>query len=196
MATRRSVWGTGRFRGWTSRRPSIVMQEVMIETRHAPEDQIVEIFPQRVGRRRTAGNEIIDADDFVDRIDLVEQERQLRVVGDMRPNAVCVAIDLSKISPTSRWLRFAGRPPLIAGADRDRTWQLARSSRSTCTFSALQTPPSISPMSQGPQCLMSVSGERSNSAILADPECARQCRAATCGSRSSPRAKSWRDGPS
>src|SRR5512139_2073993 len=44
-----------------------------------------------------------------------------------------------------------------------RILQLARNSRSTCTFSALQMPPSMMPMSHGPQCLMSVSGERSNS---------------------------------
>src|SRR5450759_480306 len=41
--------------------------------------------------------------------------------------------------------------------------QLARNSRSTCTFSALHSPPSIKPMSHGPQCLMSVNGERFSS---------------------------------
>ena len=71
----------------------------------------------------------------------------------------------------SRWLRIAGRPPLIAQAPTaTRILALARNSRSTCTFSALQTPPSISAMSQGPQCLMSVSGERSNSAMLGELE--------------------------
>ena len=71
----------------------------------------------------------------------------------------------------SRWLRIAGRPPLIAQAPTaTRILALARNSRSTCTFSALQTPPSISAMSQGPQCLMSVSGERSNSAMLDELE--------------------------
>src|SRR5574343_702341 len=39
-----------------------------------------------------------------------------------------------------------------------------RNSRRTCTYSALHKPPSMMPMSQsGLQCLMSVSGERSNS---------------------------------
>src|SRR3989338_5051528 len=41
--------------------------------------------------------------------------------------------------------------------------QFLRNSYSTCTFSALQMPPSIRPMSQGEQCLISVIGERSNS---------------------------------
>ena len=44
--------------------------------------------------RGAAGNEIVDADDLVDRIDLVEQQRQLRIVGNMRLRAVQVAIDL------------------------------------------------------------------------------------------------------
>ena len=45
-------------------------------------DEIGQIFPDRVARRRTAGNEIVDPDDFVDRIDLVQQQRQFRIVGD------------------------------------------------------------------------------------------------------------------
>src|SRR5512139_312122 len=66
--------------------------------------------------------------------------------------------------PRSRWLRCAGSPPVTAQAPiATRILQLARNSRSTCTFSALQMPPSMMPMSQGPQCLMSVSGERLNS---------------------------------
>src|SRR5512139_2673257 len=66
--------------------------------------------------------------------------------------------------PRSRWLRCAGSPPVTAHAPMaTRILQLARNSRSTCTFSALHMPPSTMPMSQGPQCLMSVSGERSNS---------------------------------
>src|SRR5512145_456259 len=44
-----------------------------------------------------------------------------------------------------------------------RILQLTRNSRRTWTFSALQTPPSMMPTSQRPQCLMSVIGERSNS---------------------------------
>src|SRR5574343_723997 len=45
-----------------------------------------------------------------------------------------------------------------------RILQFLRTSRRTCTFSALHRPPSMMPMSQcGLQCLMSVSGERSHS---------------------------------
>src|SRR5208282_5921691 len=70
------------------------------------------------------------------------------------------------MSPMARWLRIAGRPPLIAQAPTaTRIFALARNSRRTCTFSTLHTPPSISAMSHGLQCLMSVSGVRSNSAI-------------------------------
>src|SRR5271169_2718195 len=66
--------------------------------------------------------------------------------------------------PRSRWLRCAGRPPVTAQAPMAmRILQFFLNSRSTSTFSALQMPPSIRPMSHGPQCLMSVSGERSNS---------------------------------
>src|SRR5512139_3434542 len=66
--------------------------------------------------------------------------------------------------PRSRWLRCAGSPPFTAHAPiAMRILQFARNSRSTWTFSALQMPPSTMPMSHGPQCLMSVSGERSNS---------------------------------
>jgi hypothetical protein len=54
-----------------------------------------------------------------------------------------------------------------AGADGDQDLAVGlRNSRSTCTFSALHRPPSMRPMSQGPQCLMSVIGERSNSTSL------------------------------
>jgi len=68
----------------------------------------------------------------------------------------------------SRRLRIAGKPPVIAQAPMaTRILALARNSRNTCTFSALHTPPSISAISQGPQCLMSVNGDRSNSAIFA-----------------------------
>jgi hypothetical protein len=70
----------------------------------------------------------------------------------------------SSTSRRSRWLRCAGRPPLMAQAPiATRNLQFLRNSRSTWTFSALHRPPSMMPRSQGPQCLMSVSGERSNS---------------------------------
>src|SRR5208283_5172773 len=72
------------------------------------------------------------------------------------------------MSPMARWLRIAGTPPLIAQAPTaTRIFALARNSRRTSTFSALHTPPSISAMSHGLQCLISVSGVRSNSAISA-----------------------------
>src|SRR5574343_120826 len=66
---------------------------------------------------------------------------------------------------SGRWLRWAGRPPLMAQAPTAiRILQWARNSRRTWTFSALHRPPSIRPMSQsGLMVLMSVSGERSNS---------------------------------
>src|SRR5574343_291175 len=66
---------------------------------------------------------------------------------------------------SGRWLRCAGRPPVTAQAPRAISiLQFWRNSRSTCTFSALHRPPSMLPISQsGLQCLMSVSGERSNS---------------------------------
>src|SRR5574343_965740 len=66
---------------------------------------------------------------------------------------------------SGRWLRWAGRPPLIAQAPTAiRILQFLRNSRRTWTFSALHRPPSIRPMSQsGLVVLMSVSGERSNS---------------------------------
>src|SRR5574343_1875988 len=66
---------------------------------------------------------------------------------------------------SGRWLRWAGRPPLLARAPTARRLvQWAGHSRRTWTFSALQRPPSIRPMSQsGLMVLMSVSGERSNS---------------------------------
>src|SRR5208337_5292814 len=94
MATRRSLCGDWAVSRLSMSGPSIVMQEIVIETRHAPQNQIVQIFPDRVGGRGAAGNEIVDADDLVDRIDLVEQQRQFRVVGNMRLRAVQVAIDL------------------------------------------------------------------------------------------------------
>ena len=53
------------------------------------------------------------------------------------------------ICPTSRWLRCAGRPPLMAQAPTATSvLQCARKSRSTSTFSALHKPPSINPISQ------------------------------------------------
>src|SRR6185369_589933 len=66
---------------------------------------------------------------------------------------------------SGRWLRWAGRPPLMAQAPMAiRTLQFLRNSRRTWTFSALHRPPSTMPRSQsGLQVLMSVSGERSNS---------------------------------
>src|SRR5574343_595780 len=66
---------------------------------------------------------------------------------------------------SGRWLRCAGRPPLMAQAPMAiRTLQFLRNSRRTCTFSALHRPPSMMPISQsGLHVLMSVSGERSNS---------------------------------
>src|SRR6185369_5542434 len=66
---------------------------------------------------------------------------------------------------SGRWLRCAGRPPLMAQAPTAiRILQFWRNSRKTWTFSALHRPPSIRPMSQsGLMVLMSVSGERSNS---------------------------------
>src|SRR5512143_2817540 len=61
-------------------------------------------------------------------------------------------------------LRSAGTPPVMAHAPTaTKIRQLRRNSRSTWTFSALHTPPSTRPTSQGPQRLMSVSGDRSNS---------------------------------
>src|SRR5450759_5137385 len=59
---------------------------------------------------------------------------------------------------------MAGTPPLMAQAPTAlRILQSARNPRSTCTFSALHTPPSTSPISHGSQRLMSVNGERLNS---------------------------------
>src|SRR5574340_48740 len=67
-------------------------------------------------------------------------------------------------------LRIAGMPPLMAQAPiATRTLQVLRNSRNTWTFSALHTPPSTMPTSHGPQCLMSVSGVRSNSASSTRP---------------------------
>src|SRR5208337_974075 len=90
MATRRSLCGDWAVSRLSMSGPSIVMHEIVIETRHAPQNQIVEIFPDRVGGRGAAGNEIVDADDLVDRIDLVEQQddvpRQIGAahIGDRR----------------------------------------------------------------------------------------------------------------
>src|SRR5208337_3686824 len=94
IATRRSLcgaWAVSRFSMIAS---SVVMHEIVIEARHAPEDQIVEKFPDGVARRRAAGDEIVDAHDFVDRINLVEQERQLVVLRHVRGRAVGRSVDL------------------------------------------------------------------------------------------------------
>ena len=110
-----------------------------------PEDESGEVFPDRVARRRAAGHEIVDAHDFIDRSHLVEQQRQFGVVGTRRSLALGVGIDLRQhVADRRDDCACAGRPPLMAQAPTaTRILQLARNSRSTCTFSALHTPPSI-----------------------------------------------------
>src|SRR5208337_5243715 len=94
MATRRNLWGDCAVSRLSMAQPLIVMQQSVIETRHASQNQIVEIFPERVAGGRAAGYEIVDPHDFVDWVDLVEQQRQFRIVGNMGLNAVRVPIHL------------------------------------------------------------------------------------------------------
>ena len=138
-----------------------------------PARRSVTKLPDRVRRRRAAGQEVVDLHHLVQRVHLVERQRQLGIVGNP---ARLAGSPRSHRPPAgsprrSRWLRCAGRPPLTAQAPMATSiLQLTRNSRSTCTFSALQTPPSMMPMSQRPQCLMSVSGERSNSTSSSELE--------------------------
>src|SRR5208283_2198400 len=94
IATRRSLCGCSAVSRFSMVASLVVMHEIVIEARHAPEDQIVEKFPDGVTRRRAAGDEIVDAHHFVDRIDLVEQERELRVLRHVRAHTVGRAVDL------------------------------------------------------------------------------------------------------
>src|SRR5208337_2996801 len=121
MATRRSLCGDWAVSRLSMSGPSIVMQEIVIETRHAPHNQIVQIFPDRIAGGRAAGNEIVDPHDLVDRVDLVEQERQLRIVRHMRPLAVRVAIDLVQDVADVETIAHRRQPAVDrAGADRDQ----------------------------------------------------------------------------
>src|SRR5487761_2665738 len=85
MATRRS------FSGWAAVSSSklmslplasVVMEQAVPQRRRTAVDEVGEKFPDGVGRRRAAGDEVVDAHDLVDGVHLVERQRQFRVIGD------------------------------------------------------------------------------------------------------------------
>jgi hypothetical protein len=135
------------------------------EVRRAAGDQIGEELPDRVGRRRAPGEEVVDLHDVVQRVDLLERQRQLGVVGDEAAlDAPAGQVDRLQAVADVEVVALRRQPAVDrARADRDQDLAVARNSRSLCTFSALHSPPSMSPRSHGPQCLMSVSGEASSS---------------------------------
>ena len=120
------------------------------KTRLAPGNQIVEILPDGVGGRRAAGNEIVDAHHLVDGLTLSSSSgssgsfgimRRCRVGWRDRPRSGFADVEVVALRRQAAVDR--------AGADGDQHLALARNSRSTCTFSALQTPPSISRCRRG-----------------------------------------------
>src|SRR5512139_1803110 len=82
MATRR------RFSGWAAvssellmRSLSVVMNQAVAELRLAPGQQVGQHFPDGIARGRATGNEIVDLHHLVQRVHLVQRQRQLGVVG-------------------------------------------------------------------------------------------------------------------
>ncbi len=86
-------------------------------------------------------------------------------------------------------------PPIVAQSPIDtRMSQCLRKSRRTSTFSSLQQPPSINPMSTGPRELLNNhrSATCRNRPSRSVAECAHRYRATTCDSRNIRPARSWR----
>src|SRR5271170_4462351 len=71
---------------WTSLiawiQSSFVFQELVGQRRLAAGEEGLERCPDRIGRGRAARQKIVDLDDFMRRIDPVEQQRQILVVRD------------------------------------------------------------------------------------------------------------------
>src|SRR5271166_5251862 len=82
IAIRRSLCGCSAVSRLSIARSLIVMQEALVETRHPPQNEVGEELPDGVARRRTARQAVIDAYDCVQRIDLVERQRQFRRIGN------------------------------------------------------------------------------------------------------------------
>lgn len=99
------------------------------------------------GQRR---QEIIDFHhDFVDRVHLIQDQGEFRIVGDLAVagQAVARAIDLLQDVSDRQMVALRRQATIDRAAHQGQSGmlQLARNSRSTCTFSALHTPPSIRP---------------------------------------------------
>ena len=169
----------------------------MLEARHAPEDQVGQIFPDRVGRGRATGKEIVDAHDLVDRIDLVEQQRQFGIVGNARPRRPG-RVDLVEHLADVEMIAHRGQAAVDrAGADRDQ--DLGVGAQFAQHMHVLRVADAALDQRDVARAAMLDVGER-RAVEFGDlrraPACARRCRAATCGSRSSRRARSSRSAPS
>jgi hypothetical protein len=95
--------------------------------RRAAGDQIGEEPPDRVGRRRAAGEEVVDLHDVVERVDLGQGQRQLGIVGDEAAlDAVAGQVDrLQAVAHVE--VVALGRQPAVDRARADRDQDLAPS---------------------------------------------------------------------
>src|SRR3990167_988341 len=76
---RRSGWAAVSSDAWVM---SVIPDQAGPELRRAAVDQVGEEFPDGIARRRTAWDVVVHLDHFVQRVDLVERQRQLGVVRD------------------------------------------------------------------------------------------------------------------
>src|ERR1039458_5170669 len=65
IATRRNLCGDCAVSRLSISEPLVVIQETVVQARHAPEDEVGEELPDRVARRRAARQEVVDADDLI-----------------------------------------------------------------------------------------------------------------------------------
>ena len=70
------------------------MQTLAIEPRRAAGDQVGQEFVDRIARGRAAWNEIVHQNHLVDRMDAVQQKRQLGVVGNGLSRLGAFVVDL------------------------------------------------------------------------------------------------------
>src|SRR5512135_2015441 len=59
---------------------SVIFDQSMAKLRRLAGDEVGQELPERIGGRRAAGQEIVDLHHLVQRVDLVQRQRQFRVV--------------------------------------------------------------------------------------------------------------------
>ena len=197
MATRRSFSGCAAVSsGNVIVVASVVVDQPVAEIRLAAREDVGERLPDCVGGRRAAGNEVVDLDHLVQRVHLVERQRQLGIV---RNEPVGEAEARSGRPPagssaSSRWLRCAGRPPLIAQAPMRDQLLAVRAELAQHVHVLRVAQAALDDADVAVADLLDV-GERR--AVEFDQleqarTAARRCRETTCGNRSSRRARSSR----